>query len=354
MCGIAGIFDPKRKYSREVHRSLAAGMARTMRNRGPDDEGVWTEATGIVALGFRRLSIIDLSAAGKQPMTSQSGRYTLVFNGEIYNADELRKELRSLHPESRFRGHSDTETMLAAFEAWEVEGALQKFNGMFAFALWDGQTRILRLARDRMGEKPLYYGWFGDSLLFASELKALRVHPDFDDEIDRGALALLLRYNCIPAPYTIYVRARKLPPATMLSIEENFAVTETQFWSLREAMEQGQRNPFVGGEQEATEALEAELHNAVKMRMVADVPLGAFLSGGIDSSTVVALMQSTSSRPINTFTIGVADSLYDEAANARDVALHLGTNHTELYLTPAEIQAVVPKLPEIYDEPFAD
>jgi asparagine synthase (glutamine-hydrolysing) len=354
MCGIAGIFDPAGKSSREDLRSQAAAMAGTLRHRGPDDEGAWVDTGGLAAFGFSRLSILDLSAAGHQPMTSVSGRFTIVFNGEIYNVEELRQELCSKDSSLKFRGHSDTEVMLAAFEAWEVERALEKFNGMFAFAVWDSQTRALQLARDRLGEKPLYFGWFGETLLFASELKALRRHPAFDDEVDRGGLALLLRYNCIPAPFTIYSLVRKLPPATLLSIKDRSHAIERRYWSLQDAMDHGHSQPFQGSPAAAVDELESLLRDAVKLRMIADVPLGAFLSGGVDSSTVVALMQSVSNRPVNTFTIGVTESSCDEAQDARAVAAHLGTNHTELYVTPEEVQSVIPRLAEIYDEPFAD
>jgi asparagine synthase (glutamine-hydrolysing) len=355
MCGIAGIFDSRRNCSTDELRSHVAAMANTLRHRGPDDDGVWVAADGGIAFGFRRLSIVDVSVAGHQPMASASRRYTVIFNGEIYNDEELRAALLAeVHPLT-FRGHSDTEVMLAAFERWGIEGALKRFNGMFALAVWDNQTRTLSLSRDRMGEKPLYYGWFDNLLLFGSELKALRAHPAFDDEIDRSSLSLLLRFNCIPSPHTIHSRVRKLPPATILSVSgDATSETSTQYWSLDAAFTNAHNQPFSGTDAEATNLLESALRESVKLRMHADVPLGAFLSGGVDSSTVVALMQSASSRPVHTFTIGVTDSGYDEAADARAVARHLGTDHTELYVTPPEIQSVVPMLADIYDEPFAD
>jgi len=354
MCGIAGIFEPRKNQPAATLRLQAAAMADALQHRGPDDRGNWAAVDGGVALAFQRLSILDLTQAGHQPMTSRSGRFTIVFNGEIYNVEQLREELLAEDSGLRFRGHSDTEVMLAAFEAWGVEKSLQKFNGMFAFAVWDAETRSLQLARDRMGEKPLYYGWFGGTLLFGSELKALRRHPAFDGEVDRGALTLLLRYNCIPAPYTIHSRVRKLGPATLLTVRGESDSVEKQYWSLRDVYEQAADQPFCGTDDEAADALEELLRDAVKLRMISDVPLGAFLSGGIDSSTVVAFMQLASSQPVNTFTIGVTESSFDEAHDARAVAAHLGTNHTELYVTPAEVQAVIPKLAEIYDEPFAD
>jgi len=329
-------------------------MAGALRHRGPDDYGLWVETNRGAAFGFRRLSILDLSAAGHQPMVSASERFTIVFNGEIYNVEYLRKELCSHRPDLRFRGHSDTEVMLAAFEAWGVEASLEKFNGMFAFAVWDSQIRTLQLARDRMGEKPLYYGWFRNTLLFASELKALRRHPEFSGDVDRNALSLLLRYNCIPAPFTIYSHVRKLAPATLLSIKDSSDEVQKRYWSLHAAMDRGHAESFKASPEEAVDGLELLLRDAIKLRMIADVPLGAFLSGGVDSSTVVALMQSASNRPVNTFTIGITESSHDEACDARAVATHLGTNHSELYVTPEEVQAVIPRLAEIYDEPFAD
>lgn len=355
MCGIAGFFEPNRSRSSEEMGQTALRMVETLRHRGPDDGGVWTDSAAGVAIGMRRLAILDLSPAGKQPMHSASGRYVLVFNGEIYNCEDLRCDLLGEAPGLRFRGHSDTEVMLAAFEQWGVPASLQRFNGMFAFALWDRTVRTLTLARDRFGEKPLYYGIAGGRLLFGSELKALRAHPDFAAEIDPVALALYLQRNCVPAPYSIYRNIQKLPPASWLTFQvDQFDNEPERYWSLQEAAEQGARNQFAGNEQEATDALDKLLRDAVKIRMHADVPLGAFLSGGIDSSTVVALMQAQSSRPVKTFSIGLHDSDYNEASEAARVADHLGTDHTELYATPREALDVVSLLPTMYDEPFAD
>jgi asparagine synthase (glutamine-hydrolysing) len=357
MCGFAGIIDFGRRSSEQALRTTVACMASTLRHRGPDDTGTWIDAAAGVALGHRRLSILDLSPAGHQPMVSQSGRYVIAFNGEIYNCEHLRRELHQvLNGTLSFRGHSDTEVMLAAFEHWGVRPAVCRMNGMFAFALWDRYERILYLGRDRLGEKPLFYGWVGNTLLFGSELKALRCHPDFTARINRHALALLMRHNCIPAPHSIYEGIFKLPPATVLVVsgETSGSVASVPYWSLKEAIENGLADPFLGSEQEAVGELERLLLDAVKIRMLADVPLGAFLSGGIDSSTVVALMQIQSERPVKTFTIGSCEPEYDEAWHARAVARHLGTDHTELYVTPAEAMAVIPHLPEIYDEPFAD
>jgi asparagine synthase (glutamine-hydrolysing) len=332
-------------------------MANTLRHRGPDDAGVWVDAAAGVALGHRRLSILDLSPAGHQPMVSPSGRYVIVFNGEIYNCQQLRRELDQVTIGGlSFRGHSDTEVMLKAFEHWGVQRAIRQMNGMFAFALWDRHERILCLGRDRLGEKPLYYGWIGKRFLFASELKALQCCPDFSPGINRHALALYMRHNCIPAPYSIYEGVYKLLPATVLvvSAETPDPVVPIPYWSLKEVIERGAADPFTGSEQEAVGELETLLRDAVKIRMLADVPLGAFLSGGVDSSTVVALMQAQSERPVKTFTIGSCEADYDEAGSAKAVAQYLGTEHTELYVTPTEAMAVIPRLPEIYDEPFAD
>jgi asparagine synthase (glutamine-hydrolysing) len=355
MCGIAGFFDPNRAGASKDMERTALGMVETLRHRGPDDGGVWVDSEAGIAIGMRRLAILDLSPAGKQPMHSASGRYVLVFNGEIYNCEDLRSELLAHSPGLMFRGHSDTEVMLAAFEQWGVPASLKRFNGMFAFALWDRAERTLTLARDRFGEKPLYYGTVGGRLLFGSELKALRAHPDFSSEIDPAAVALYLRRNCVPAPYSIYRNIRKLPPASWITFQaDQFDREPEHYWSLQEAAEQGTQNHFAGNEQEAMDALDELLRDAVKIRMYADVPLGAFLSGGIDSSTVVALMQAQSNKPVRTFSIGLHESDYNEASDAARVAGHLATDHTELYATPREALEVVPLLPTMYDEPFAD
>jgi asparagine synthase (glutamine-hydrolysing) len=329
-------------------------MRDTLRHRGPDDSGVWVDAVGGIGLGHRRLSIVDLSAAGHQPMVSQSGRFVVAYNGEIYNFVDLRNQLTGRG--CAFRGHSDTEVLLAAVETWGVPGALERFNGMFAFALWDRHDRALYLARDRFGEKPLYYGRSETTLLFASELKALRAFPTFGNEVDRDAVTQLLRLTYIPAPKTIYRGVHKLLPATWLRVLDPADIDKppTPYWSLRSVAEAGVRARFRGSEQDAVEELDSLLRRSVKMRMVADVPLGAFLSGGIDSSTVVALMQAQSARPVKTFTIGFAEEAYNEARAAKAVAQHLGTDHTELYVTPEQAQEVIPKLHELYDEPFAD
>jgi asparagine synthase (glutamine-hydrolysing) len=357
MCGIAGFVDLRCQTPSEDLRATARRMADTIRHRGPDSEGVWVDAPAGVALGHRRLAIIDLSPTGSQPMVSGSGRFVMVYNGELYNFQELRRQLeRSSYHSVSFRGQSDTEVMLSCFDRWGVEASLPRFNGMFAFAVWDRQDRILHLSRDRMGEKPLYYGWMGRSFLFASELKALCAHPEFHGEVNRDALMLYMRHNCVPAPHSIYRGIYKLAPGTLLSVPTDRAssVQPAPYWSLREAVVRGNEKPFLGTAEEAADQLDTLLRDAVRIRMLADVPLGAFLSGGVDSSTITALMQAQSSTAIKTFTIGLRESAYDEAQSAAAVARHLGTEHTELYVSPMEALAVIPKLPAMYDEPFAD
>jgi asparagine synthase (glutamine-hydrolysing) len=353
MCGITGYLDTTCTTTPEDLEAIVTGMSDTMRHRGPDDSGTWVDAEAGAALGFRRLAIIDLSPAGHQPMVSASGRYVIVFNGEIYNFGALREELEGLG--HSFRGRSDTEVMLASFTQWGIEAATRRFVGMFGFALWDREERRLYLVRDRLGIKPIYYGWADKAFLFGSELKALRAHPAFESKIDRGALVLLLRHNYIPAPYSIYRGIYKLSAGAILSIGagEN-SPTITPYWSAREITAQGTANPFTGTAEEAADELDVLLRDAISLRMVADVPLGAFLSGGIDSSTVVALMQAQSTRPVRTFSIGFHEAAYNEAGYAKSVAQHLGTDHTELYVTPEEAMAVIPRLPVLYDEPFAD
>jgi asparagine synthase (glutamine-hydrolysing) len=353
MCGIAGCFQPDGVGAAAAQDTLRA-MTDVLRHRGPDDAGCWVDPAAGIALGHRRLAILDLSPLGHQPMHSADGRYVITFNGEIYNFRALRDELTALG--HSFRGHSDTEVLLAAVRQWAVQPAVERFNGMFAFALWDRAERVLHLVRDRPGEKPLYYGWLGGTLLFGSELKALRAYPGFRPEIDRDALAAFLRHGFIPAPRTIYRGVFKLPPGTMLSVraEDGQRVSPVEYWSARQAVAQGLREPCRESPERLVEEFDALLRDAVKLRMEADVPLGAFLSGGIDSSAIVALMQAQSPRPVKTFTIGFEEARYNEAHHAAAVARHLGTEHTELYATPAEALAVIPQLPTLYDEPFAD
>lgn len=353
MCGIAGYWHTGTPFDADVLHRMAAAIL----HRGPDDAGTWRDDSAGIALAHRRLSILDLSPAGHQPMASATGRYVIVFNGEIYNHLELRKELQ----DSIWRGHSDTETLLAAFERWGVEGTLQRSVGMFAMALWDRETHTLTLTRDRLGEKPLYYGWQNGIFLFGSELKALNAHPAFLGEINRDALTLFLRHSAIPSPYSIYTGIQKLPPGTywQASLVRGHLPTGERgtlktYWSAREAAERGQRTIFSGTDSEAIEALESVLGLSIDGQMLADVSLGAFLSGGVDSSAVVALMQARTSRSVKTFTIGFHQEGYNEAEHALAVARHLGTNHTELYVKPDEVQAVIPLLPGLYDEPFSD
>ncbi|MEG4320536.1 MULTISPECIES: asparagine synthase (glutamine-hydrolyzing) [unclassified Microcoleus] len=353
MCGITGLFDAVQQMSAQEMGSVAEKMSDSLEHRGPDDRGIWVDAQKGIALGHRRLAIIDISPEGHQPMVCADGRYAIAFNGEIYNFLELRGELERLG--HRFRGHSDTEVMLASFSEWGLDRAIRRFNGMFAFALWDCQEGVLHLGRDRLGEKPLYYGWVDQTFLFGSELKALKAYPHFQAEINRDALTLFLRYSYIPAPYSIYQGIYKLPPGTILTCKSAGTHQEpVPYWSIKEVATFGVANPFTGSESEAVAELDALLWNAVGLRVVADVPLGAFLSGGIDSSTVVALMQAQSSQPVKTFSIGFDEDAYNEAKYAKAVAQHLGTDHTELYLTPEEVLGVIPKLPSLYDEPFSD
>jgi asparagine synthase (glutamine-hydrolysing) len=353
--------------------AVAKRMADAITHRGPDDAGTWADADAGIAFGHRRLSIVDLSPAGHQPMVSGGGRYVIAFNGEIYNHLSLRDELQSVGAAPAWRGHSDTETLLAGFEAWGIEATLQKTVGMFAIALWDRQDRVLTLARDRFGEKPLYYGWAGQgeaaAFVFGSELKALRAYPGFANPVCREALAQYMRFMYVPAPRSIYEGIYKLEPGCLLTVRGvppaaapaqplrsgstwgNVAVQ--RWWSLACVVEAGARNPMTD-EKEAIGALEAQLQEAVRLQSLADVPLGAFLSGGVDSSAIVALMQQQSTQAVKTFTVGFEESGFDESPHARAVAQHLGTDHTALFVTAAEAQAVIPHLPAMYDEPFAD
>jgi asparagine synthase (glutamine-hydrolysing) len=332
-------------------------MSDRLLHRGPDDSGVWVDENAGVALAHRRLSIVDLSPAGRQPMVSASERFVLTFNGEIYNHADLRRELDS-RGQRAWRGHSDTATLLESFDRDGVEQTLQRTVGMFALALWDRRERTLTLARDRIGEKPLYYGWQGDTFLFGSELKALRAHPAFKAEIDRDALLPYVRFGYIPAPYSIYRGICKLPPGCIFRITASTpsgTIPKPQaYWSLHQVATSGLANPFTGTDEEATTELERLLENAVAGQRVADVPLGAFLSGGIDSSTIVALMQKQSATPVRTFTIGYHDARKNEAEYARAIAKHLGTDHTELYASPQDGLEVIPRLATLYDEPFGD
>ena len=355
MCGITGFFDFTRSTSSEKLGNFIRLMSDSIQHRGPDDSGMWLDAVNGIALGFRRLAILDLSISGHQPMLSADNRFVIIFNGEVYNFTDLREELLGLG--HSFHGSSDTEIILAAILQWGLKNAVQRFNGMFAFALWDRQEQNLHLVRDRLGVKPLYFGWAGQTFLFGSELKALRAHPDFQADIDCNALTLFLRHNYIPAPHTIYRGFFKLSPGCILTLHHGQRPGDehiSAYWLAREAVEDGLSHPFQGDENEAIDTLENLLTRSIGLRMIADVPLGAFLSGGVDSSTIVALMQKQSSRPVQTFTIGFNEAGFDEAKHAKAVAKHLGTDHTELYVTPEDARSIIPRLPILYDEPFAD
>ncbi len=353
MCGLAGIYASGRWSSEQLQRAPLR-MSDAIAHRGPDDHGVWVDGTAGIGLGFRRLAIVDLSEHGHQPMRSASGRYVIIFNGEVYNHRILRRELESSG--FAFRGHSDTEVVLAAFERWGIEGAVRRFIGMFAIAVWDVMTRELSLIRDRLGIKPLFVYHRDGFISFGSELKALQAGPEFDRSINASALTSYLRYLYVPAPESIFRHVVKLPPGHILTIADPTAPLRPSipFWSAQTAATAGQAAQFAGGDEEATTELETLLTDAVRLRMQADVPLGALLSGGIDSSTVVALMQASADRPVKTFTIGFDQHEFDEAGHARAVAEHLGTDHTELHLTGSDALAVVPRLAEMFDEPFAD
>ncbi len=357
MCGITGFFDPDLANPETGFRIVAA-MADEIQHRGPDVADYFADEHLPLFLGHRRLSIIDLSPEGRQPMHSASGRYVIVFNGEFYNFMKLRAQLED---RVRFRGHSDTEVFLAAVETWGLEETLARTVGMFAFALWDKQEQILHLARDRMGEKPLYYGRVGRVFFFASELKALCVHPAWRGEIHREVLPLFLRLGYVPAPFSIYKDVRKLTPASFLSIPlragsppDLTAEKETEYWSAADAVARGRANPFAGDDRAAVDELDRLLRGTIADQMISDVPLGAFLSGGIDSSTIVAIMQSLATRPVQTFTIGFHVKEFNEARFAAEIARHLGTDHTELYVTPRETLDCIPAMPRMFDEPFAD
>ena len=345
MCGITGFIQYRGGAQKDLAQRCQA-MADTIIHRGPDAGGVWVDPSFPLALGHRRLSIIDLSEAGAQPMVSASGRYVLSFNGEVYNFARLRQEHGvSAYP---YRGHSDTEVILAAVQHLGVEKAVSKFEGMFALALWDRKERCLWLARDRVGKKPLYYGWCGNSFLFGSELKALRQHPDFENELDRNALGQYLQYGWVSQPNSIYRQVRKLPPGSLLKISQDckpWDAHPTPFWSAKNIAEHGERNRFTGSYEGAIDMLDGVLQQAVGDRMVADVELGALLSGGVDSSMIVALMQKVSDRPVKTFSIGFWEEKYNEAEYASAVAKHLKTDHHEMYVTPDQALDVIEQLP---------
>lgn len=371
MCGLTGFLRGAASGSSGSERAGAwpadparvlDAMADALTHRGPDDRGTWLDTEAGVALGHRRLSIIDLSPDGHQPMAAASRRYQIVFNGEIYNYRALAAELTQLG--HRFRGHSDTEVLLAAIESWGLHETLRRANGMFAIALWDRQERVLHLARDRIGKKPLFYGWSDRTLLFGSELKALLAHPQFQPRVDSGSLALFLRHDYVPAPWSMLQDVFKVLPGTVISFTPadvargagGFSpqAASRYYWNPQQVLQQSLDQPLSVGTEEAIQELDELLRDAVALRMHADVPLGAFLSGGTDSSVVVALMQAQATRPVQTFSIGFDDPRHDEARHARAVATHLNTDHTELYVTGTDALGVVPELPHMFDEPFAD
>lgn len=354
MCGFAGLIDPLGATADEL-RTRVGAMAGALAHRGPDDSGDWVDANAGVALGFRRLAIIDLSPAGHQPMISRSGRWVVIYNGEIYNFEELRSRLKGAVPSLTFRGHSDTEVLLEAVEQWGVDAAAREFTGMFAIALWDRETRQLHLIRDRLGVKPLYYGWSNQRFFFASELKAIARDPNFDGDVDRDAIALYTIFGYIPAPRSVFKTIAKQTPGTIVTVNpRTMSTSSTVYWSAFDVATSSAANRFKGDEREAADALDEKLATAVRRRLVSDVPLGVFLSGGIDSTTVAAFMQRFSSAPAKSYSLGFRNAGYDESADARRVAEHLGTAHTELIVDPDDAIALIPSLSTIYDEPFAD
>jgi asparagine synthase (glutamine-hydrolysing) len=352
MCGIAGLLTTDSAVSQQQFHDIAGAMNSSLRHRGPDDDGIWVDAEARIALAHRRLSIVDLSPAGHQPMVSADGRFVITYNGEVYNYNEMRPELAARGVQ--FRGHSDTEVMLEAFSAYGVAATVKRLIGMFAFGVWDRRERTLTLVRDRLGIKPVYWAKFGGLFLFGSELKALRAHPGWTPRINRPAVAAYLRHNYVPAPHTIYEGVHKLEPGTILTLPWNGQPRTERFWDARAVARAGLANPLRASDRELTDQLEDLLKDAVRRRMVADVPVGAFLSGGIDSSTVVALMQAANAGKVRTYTIGFESGGYDEARHASAVAAHLRTEHTELTVTAGEALDVIPRLPEFYDEPFSD
>jgi len=357
MCGLTGFLGGEVVTAGD--EALLCRMASMLQHRGPDHGGTWFDHDQRIGFGHRRLAIMDLSPAGNQPMMSSSRRYVITYNGEIYNHLDIRTMLGRLGQAPNWRGHSDTETLLAGIETWGIETTLKKCNGMFAFALWDRQTSTLTLARDRIGEKPMYYGWQGNAhkkvFLFGSELKALKAHPFFSADIDRNSLSLLMRHNCIPAPYSIYQNIFKLQAGCFLTVSlAEPSPRLKHYWSFADIARDKYAKPFEGTPEQAVDVLEALLKSAVEQQMLADVPLGAFLSGGVDSSTIAALMQAQSDHPIKTFTIGFNEDGYNEAVYAKAVANYLGTDHTELYVSSLQVLEVIPKLPSLYCEPFSD
>ena len=359
MCGIAGLYTFDHRPDRSHIHSVIQDMTNALVARGPDYGDVWQDSDVFLALGHRRLSILDLSPLGCQPMESQSGRYVITYNGEIYNFKTLRTELKTAH-DIVFRGHSDTEVLLAAIEIWGFSKTLEKINGMFAFALWDCKNRALYLARDRMGKKPFYIGWAGSTLVFGSELKALCAHPNFRRDVDRAALTSYMRFGYVPAPLCIYQQAWQLPAGSMMAIDigmlragQDLKPLMSEYWSHKDTLIQARENP-VANTDNLVDGFDRLLSSCVADRMISDVPIGAFLSGGIDSSTIVALMQKQATNPVKTYSIGFEEAGFNEAGHAKKVATHLKTEHHELYVSAQDALSIVPDLPTIFDEPFAD
>lgn len=355
MCGIAGILSRKGQYTQESLESTVKKMISTLIHRGPDDSGTWLDENAGLAFGHRRLSIIDRSKKGRQPMISSNNRYVICYNGEVYNFPYLRQELEDCG--NKFISRTDTEVVLTAIVQWGLKPAIRRFNGMFAFAIWDRAERKLHLIRDRLGIKPLYYGWVVNGWAFSSELKALTAVPGFCNQVDRDSLAMFMRHNYIPAPYSIYRNIFKLPPGSMITLRQGQTTSEVSpmvYWNLREIAQEGISKPFDGSLSEAIESLESLIESSTQLRMISDVPLGVFLSGGIDSSLITTFLQKHSTRPIKTFTIGFKDRVYNEADYALQVSKHLGTEHNELYIKQEEALCIVPQLSTFYDEPFAD
>jgi asparagine synthase (glutamine-hydrolysing) len=358
MCGITGFLGGD--YTNiTLNESTLLDMADRLLTRGPDSSGIWLDSSAKIGLAHRRLAIVDLSVAGHQPMSSGSNRYVITYNGEIYNSSEIRHDLTGARLQPKWRGHSDTETLLAAFDVWGIKETITRVKGMFAIAVWDRECEELSLIRDRIGEKPLYYGWQGSgskrTFLFGSELKALKKHSSFTNQINRASLALYMRYCYVPTPHSIYEGIKKLEPGTILTVSRNQnSCRSEKYWDALDVVAKGAKDPFDGHKIEITNNLDTVLKKTVSQQMMADVPLGAFLSGGVDSSAVVALMQTQSSRPVKTFTIGFEEAGFNEAEFAKSVAEHLKTEHTELYVSSEDALNVIPKLPELYCEPFAD
>ena len=359
MCGVAGFLMDSKSSSSVNFDLITKKMTDSIKHRGPNDSGCWNNPSEGIALGHRRLSILDLSDAGHQPMESSNGRYVIAFNGEIYNHLQIRSDIEKNNGNISWRGHSDTETILSAFETFGIQESLEKFVGMFAFSLWDKKNKILTLARDRLGEKPMYYGWQnianGRVFLFGSELKALKSFPDIDLRVDRGSLSLFLKHAYVPNPYSIYENIFSLEPGQFLQVSLTNKMTKTvNYWEASEIIKKGSFEEYKGTPKEAVKDLKNLLRHTIKSQMISDVPLGAFLSGGIDSSTVVSIMQEQADIPVKTFTIGFNEKGFDEAKYAKSIANHLGTDHTELYISANDAIKVIPDMHSIYCEPFAD